>query len=855
MRKISTLCFVLCAMFAQEAYSAAAARRANVLNVSSSVRGRVAPTTNLYSTECWESYFGCMDQFCVSDNAQGGRCICSNKNADFEKQLAEVTKQMDEAERIRTIEVEKVEAGARADIIFGGGREYDSEGNVASGPTMSAKERAQARRDRINQMFGSDQFDEDFEEIEAKISDHKGDALYAAARNLCEKQMPESCQKEMSMIGPLYPMEIENDCKAFDLAIKNMQREAKDEIADANKELRDARLASFNEANKFNRGQCLIEFKKCMVRSEVCGSDWGRCASSVASENMQNNRAVSTANTKVSTVDKFELTTSTLEMLESKRNMCEEILDQCMAVRDNIWPDFLRDIAPELKVAELNLESNMRQSCLGDIATCIQKACKDDIAGKGVDTMDACLSRPDMARSFCKVQIDPCERMDPSVWEYVVARLAAMRVDACTEEVKSCLTADDRCGKDYTQCIGLDTETIVRMCPHDKLVACQKVHGNQKITGEAVYDELARIVQGIFLNIDNSFLAECQKAVDEAMIKVCGDTENCDRLLVEGGGKHLKYEICEFKEGKADTLVPTSACFPSADAIPMARLLDQNAPGLAGFIKNTLFWGNISYDFENNKFTTWEEYKTHAGISTDDETYDLAREGFELEVRQMANSVENAIKTIETDPKVQFCMTGREVQGMGSTTTLSNARNQSDARFPNITDQMRAIIAISALSSAMQNYSQAYQKYLNQISEDRVSIAQTMDRAAAAETAARTCEELPGKSTLPKSPAPPPLGKSFFALSAGVLAAPFTGGLSLVVGGIAATKAADSGRNVIENHNYKETVTSTFSAETGICTLRRTTQNCKKPKRRSCKQWADQETTTEEIVLYNTGRL
>ena len=102
-----------------------------------------------------------------------------------------------------------------------------------------------------------------------------------------------------------------------------------------------------------------------------------------------------------------------------------------------------------------------------------------------------------------------------------------MRVDSCTNEVKECLQSDDRCGADYTQCIGLDTDTIIRMCPYDKLVGGQKVYGETDIRGEAVYDELANMVQGIMLGIDNNFLNQCQNAANEAMIKVCGSTEDC----------------------------------------------------------------------------------------------------------------------------------------------------------------------------------------------------------------------------------------------------------------------------------------------------------------------------------------
>ena len=38
---------------------------------------------SLVDAECSDSYFGCMDAFCIVDNVSGGRCQCSNKHIDL----------------------------------------------------------------------------------------------------------------------------------------------------------------------------------------------------------------------------------------------------------------------------------------------------------------------------------------------------------------------------------------------------------------------------------------------------------------------------------------------------------------------------------------------------------------------------------------------------------------------------------------------------------------------------------------------------------------------------------------------------------------------------------------------------
>src|SRR5574344_1239050 len=105
-----------------------------------------------------------------------------------------------------------------------------------------------------------------------------------------------------------------------------------------------------------------------MQTEDACGEHWENCVATIASENMQNNRAKSTAGTTVATVDVYDITTSTMEVLSTKRTICENVLSQCVAVRDMVWPAFLREAAPTIKVAESAAESKFRQSCLTNIS-------------------------------------------------------------------------------------------------------------------------------------------------------------------------------------------------------------------------------------------------------------------------------------------------------------------------------------------------------------------------------------------------------------------------------------------------------------------------------------------------------
>ena len=106
----------------------------------------------LYDQDCYDAYYGCMDQFCISDNESGGSCACSDLHAGYEKKFAEIQDILAEADRIATEEVEKVQAGAQADIIFTGTRQYDEDGNLVDVDDIS-KENAKDKSRVIRTIY------------------------------------------------------------------------------------------------------------------------------------------------------------------------------------------------------------------------------------------------------------------------------------------------------------------------------------------------------------------------------------------------------------------------------------------------------------------------------------------------------------------------------------------------------------------------------------------------------------------------------------------------------------------------------------------------------------------------------
>ncbi len=802
LRKICTVS--VCALMAVVAgacdASAAVAKSAgkqSAIQNTTTVRTRVTPT-GLYDQACYDAYYGCMDQFCITDNSNGGSCACSDDNAAYEEKMAKIKEIVAEAERINTEEVERIQAGADADIIFAGERRYDADGNVLDLDELTAAEQKEKERQDLMALFEQNLYDEEDEDIwgddEVDIFSLTGAELHSAANRVCMEQIPENCAKDAQFLRQTYQRQIVSDCQGFENSLEKQMDAANKALATANAAVRGALKESLAAANKFDLGQCMVEFKKCMQTDDACGKDWINCVSVIAAENMQNNQTKSTAGTKVATVDVYDITASTMEILDSKRHICENVLDQCVAVRDMVWPAFLREAAPTLKVAESTAESKFRQSCLTNISNCIQTACRDDIYGKGVATMDACLSRPDMARSFCKVEIDPCERMEPLIWGYVVDKLAAMRVDACTDEVKACFTADTRCGENFQNCIGMDYDYIHDICPIDSLVVCKA--NNPKFS----MDDLDSMLMGLYLNIDNSFIDQCQNLVDTKMAEVCGSTTDCNKFASDDtiGTGSLRSQ----KDGDI---------YRVTGMISFGSIKMGDASGRVTDGKDKLAPGEIGIQDYLAKVRA-----QNATVANADAIIPMIEE----ELNNIAGTINRTIDMIEQDPEIQFCINGRDLSQI---TGQDGAQTQG--RFPNLLNQVKMQIAVAALRQAQDNYNEKLNIAISDATKD-----------ASADLAQYMCQKMAENggnavsAVAPSSSLAVPYAISY-EVGAGLTTEDLAkGGAGVIeVGGVKFENGGYLGGSTTQMGGMSKTVRATFNRDARICHLCTQTmsQDCK----------------------------
>ena len=68
--------------------AARAGAKQKVINMGTKISA--AASNTVVDQECQNAYFGCMDSFCMLENVTGGRCKCSDKNAEYDEMLVQI---------------------------------------------------------------------------------------------------------------------------------------------------------------------------------------------------------------------------------------------------------------------------------------------------------------------------------------------------------------------------------------------------------------------------------------------------------------------------------------------------------------------------------------------------------------------------------------------------------------------------------------------------------------------------------------------------------------------------------------------------------------------------------------------
>lgn len=406
--------------------------------------------------ECREIYRECMDDFCQLDESEGGRCSCSNNIKHSKTLIQEIQKIQEEAERIYTEDVEKERLGAKAKFVKFGESEKAKNSSRKSGVDLVAWINGTSAESLAA--------DEDI-----------GDNLYEMAAESCEYLLKQCEPKRAEMEERLYQREITKDCKAFDGYLAEQKRGAESNKRTAQAAVRSATLDMLGTTNKYNRGECLLAYRACIADKGGCGVQFENCLDA--------------------------------KLLNRRANACDNVLDQCMAVKDEVLADWADEAKMILADAAVYSDKNMRLTCNAQIRACLEDGCS-------TSTDTACLTDVRVAAGVCPI-IDECNAKIPGIKQVWNGKLAELRTSFCQNDVDKCLR--DKCGQNFTapECLGKKTSEITAMCPQGMFMSCK---------GEKYYDV---IVSAVLLQMDYQMVEGCTNYFADALGRVCGTDMNC----------------------------------------------------------------------------------------------------------------------------------------------------------------------------------------------------------------------------------------------------------------------------------------------------------------------------------------
>lgn len=410
----------------------------------------------LSSANCRDVYRACMDEFCLLDESEGYRCACSSNINQSKELIQEIQKIQEEADKLYTEGVEREQLGAKARLVFG-----ESE---------AAKKSSRASGLSFSEWLNGGSVDEESLDSDADI----GDGLYAMASEYCSAEL-EACGAKAEMEEMLYSRQIVADCKSFSSYLAEQKSNAQSNKRTAEAAVRQARLAMLDTTNKYNRGECLLAYRSCIADKGGCGANFENCLDA--------------------------------DLLGRRANACENVLDQCMAVKDYVLQDWEAESEAILVDAAKYADKYRRQTCLAQIQVCLEDGCS-------TATNSACLTDVNVAAGVCPI-IDECDAMIPGLKAVVNDKLGYLRTQFCQNDVDACLR--DKCGENFTapECVGKKTSEIIAMCPQNAFPSCKN---------ETQFDI---IVSAAVLQMDYQMMQGCINHFGEQLGKVCGTDMAC----------------------------------------------------------------------------------------------------------------------------------------------------------------------------------------------------------------------------------------------------------------------------------------------------------------------------------------
>ena len=713
---------------------ARAGSKQKAVNMGTTVKS-ATENTNI-PQECQDAFYGCMDSFCMMDNTSGGRCRCDDRAEELDAALDKLMEVDTLSKTVADEGVSRLQLGDAVDAVYSTAEEAKSKVIADQKKNQIDLFDANTSKNKSNQLdlsifntavFDTDDLFGDIESdnvLESDLADKKGSALRRAATKLCLSTFPAQCKEYSSILQNIYAVQIRTNCISYENYLKQQKMNSEDLKRTADRAVRDAALEQYEKKNKYKTvGECVIAFKQCMIGEDVCGSGFSKCVidPTLLTDKSKSSKSYTVETAKNITV---EISASTYGALEGSRGFCDGVLKQCVDVNKNdaVWKQFLISVAPELKGAEYAAEDESRRNCAKNVVSCIKEVAAGEGFTEGSDKWYIFTSNPNNVENLCGGELRKCSAYDETgakgtmyhaVIDFVKLSLNALRADRCTTKVKQCLESDMVCGKDYSQCIGVNGDYFWNNCEDIVTPDCAgKIFDNK---GDTLKDYVNKVASGVLLNADNQISKRCRQAVDKIMNETCGGTTSCDDAGMEIDDATIEslfeYNVCKPSKSGCSDKVSSVEALSEEDMAKYKAVLDPKVK-----------ISDIKVSFNTD---TGTKVETDAPFTVNN------NKTLQSRLNQAYKVVYNKIAT---DPTVESCLKGSSAQGFdGDYLVKTGAR-----KFPNLTQSSKYVIANGILNAFARKYNTVYESYKDKQMEDSAILS----AAKTKEEKLKKCEQM-----------------------------------------------------------------------------------------------------------------
>lgn len=517
---------------------------------------------------CKNTYFSCMDQFCMLKNDDYRRCSCNDRvfALDEERQTLQSA-----GEKITVFNEQLDVVGMTASQAEAMRKESEGE-QALTGDNSASKALLQAIMNSIRgedgtvagKYAGLNSVNISFDTVNAfgmtdigqAIASYNGNALYSAVYPQCRDAVRADCNDaSLQRAITAYLMAVEQDCNTVQTALEQTRKKTKAAVRESSAMLDLARVENRQKHNSSDITTCVNDVETAILSEEVCGAGYHKCLDNGEYIDISTGKPIAGVKDfyKLGDMLKFsdgvEAVHQKLSKNSSNRMFVQNFesrvkmfampaLDKCVEDADFVWAEYLDRAMLSIYYAQKSKVEEIKQGCFDYVSSCYMST--DDAISGATDVLtgdSSVLIQPDkiaLNNQMCTDYIESCNNMFDNniIADYIENITNTDTLTACRAVVKQCF---DKYG-------GMNYENFYY--PYSGLFAPGSAEAPDWFTLYTLKtDENGRFVYET--NADGSFAYKSECAKQLQTIPACSSPEIIERAF---GG--LDYRLLEDESTK-----------------------------------------------------------------------------------------------------------------------------------------------------------------------------------------------------------------------------------------------------------------------------------------------------------------